>query len=90
MSDTVGQMTDCRAVGLSDHCRTTVGPLSDKCRTLSNKFDSEGLLVVWPDTVGHCRTLSDTVGLSDYLTTVGPLSESAVGQLVLSRLLVYA
>ena len=61
---------------LSDHCRTTVGPLSEvtvglavgHCRTLSD-YRTWHHPPALSDTVGHCRTLSDTVGrLSDCRT----------------------
>ena len=95
---TVGRLSDdCRTtVGrLSDNCRTTVGQLSDcrlsDCRTycrttvgLLSELSDHSRMVTRSSTVGHCRTLSDTVGLSDCRTvgtvgTVGLLSEFTVG-----------
>ena len=68
LSDTVGR---CRTtVGqLSDNCRTdTLTYVSDNCRTLSDTVGQ----VLTGTTYAPCRTLSDTVG---HCRTVGILSD---------------
>ena len=86
---TVRLLSDYRNVGLSDHCRTTVGhvgycrtvgPSVGHCRTLSDILSDCRTMRERPHrgiTVGQCRTTVGhcrTVGLSD-CRTVGLLSD---------------
>ena len=64
LSDTVGQMSD--TVGVMSDCRMsdTVGRLSDTCRSYVGAVGQVLTVMV----CCYCRTLSDTVGLSDCRT----------------------
>jgi hypothetical protein len=88
MAATLPLSPGCRNCRNCRNCRTTVGPLSDHCRTTVGQHcrTTVGLLsdhcrLSRDRLTGRilvvCRTLSDcrTVGLSDCRTTVGSLSD---------------